>query len=176
MNSSHLIFFDESGFNLAMSFVTGWALEGVTPVIERPAKGKAVTLLGAIGRDGPRAMRLHEGSVNGEVLLRYLREELGPTLQPGDIVVMDGPRLHRVQGVAETLALFGATVLYLPVYSPELNPIEMTWAWCKDKIRAIAPRQMARLKAKIQEKWDAITAEVCVAWFKHCGYSVPLST
>jgi transposase len=176
MNAKQLVFFDESSFNLAMKRAAGWALRGVTPIIEAPAKGTAVTVMGAIGLEGPRAMRIHKGGVNGEVLLDYLREDLGPTLKPGDIVVMDGPRLHRIAGVAEVLAEFGATVLYLPAYSPELNPIEMAWAWCKDKIRGIAPRHLSRLKQKLWEKWEAIDAEACAGWFRHSGYHVPLST
>ncbi len=176
MNPRKLVFFDESSFNLAMKRASGWAPRGITPVIEAPARGTTVTVMGAIGLDGPRAMRIHKGSVNGEVLLDYLREDLGPTLESGDIVVMDGPRLHRIAGVAEVLAQFGATVKYLPSYSPELNPIEMTWAWCKDKIRAIAPRHLAKLKKKVTEKWEAIDAAACEGWFRHSGYHAPAST
>lgn len=176
MKSQRMIFFDESGFNLAMKRARGWAMRGVTPVIEAPAKGTAVTMLGAIGLDGPRAMRIHKGSVNGEVLLNYLRLDLGPTLKPGDIVLMDGPRLHRIAGVAEVLAEFGAKVFYLPAYSPELNPIEMTWSWLKDKIRAIAPRHLALLKDKLSQKWQAIKSDQCAGWLKHSGYPVALST
>ncbi len=176
MNTRKLVFFDESSFNLAMKRASGWAPLGITPVIEAPARGTSVTVMGAIAVDGPRAMRIHKGSVNGEVLLTYLREDLGPTLEEGDIVVMDGPRLHRIDGVAEVLAQFGATVLYLPAYSPEFNPIEMAWAWCKDKIRALAPRQLSWLKTKLWEKWEAIDAKACEGWFRHSGYTIPVST
>ena len=131
MNTPGLVFIDEAGVSSALSNNYGWAPPGEAPVIERPARGKNITLIGAIALDGVRVLSRIDGYVNGEAFVRFLREDLGPTLNPGDIVVMDGPRIHRVAGVAEALAEFNATAVYLPAYSPELNPIEMAWAWLK---------------------------------------------
>lgn len=157
---------------MAMSYNYGWAPPGVKPVIERPLRGKNVTLIGAIALDGPRALRRVEHSVNGEEFIAFLREDLGPTLNPGDIVVMDGPRIHRVAGVAEALAEFDATPMYLPAYTPELNPIEEVWSWVKTALRKAAPRRIGRLRESASNIWDKLTPELCAAWIQHSGYTV----
>ena len=79
---------------------------------------------------------------------------------------MDGPRIHRVKGAEEALAEVGATACYLPAYSPELNPIEMTWSWVKAAIRKVAPRQLPALRKKVHETWSKVTSELCVAWIR----------
>jgi transposase len=159
-----------------MSYNYGWAPPGVTPIIERPLRGKSVTLIGAIANNGPRALRRVEGTVNGEEFPWFLKDSLGPTLNQGDIVVMDGPRVHRVKGVKEALAEFGPTALYLPAYSPELNPIEMTWSWIKAKIRKAAPRKVGRLREAIAAAWNAVTQELCRSWIGHSNYRTIGST
>jgi transposase len=173
LKARSLVFIDEAGVSLAMSYNYAWAPPGEKPVIERPVRGKNVTLVGAIALDGVRALRRVEGSVNGEEFVRFLREDLGPNLNPGDAVVMDGPRIHRVAGVQEALAEFGATALYLPAYSPELNPIEMAWSWLKGALRKAAPRRIQGLREAIERVWSKITSDLCRAWIRHAGYAVP---
>jgi len=172
LDPAKLIFIDEAGVSIAMSRHYGWAPKGERPVIERPAKGRRLTLMGAIALDGPRALRQVEGFVDGEEFQRFLREDLGLNLNPGDIVVMDGPSIHRVAGVAEVLAERGATALYLPAYSPELNPIELAWAWIKGILRAIPPRRLKVLKERAAKLWGMVTARLCEGWVRHCGYAV----
>jgi transposase len=171
LDPSKLVFLDEAGVDIAMARFYGWAPVGQRPVIERPARGRRVTLIGAIGADGPRALRQVDGYVNGEEFISFLREDLGPQLLPGDVVVMDGPSIHKVEGVAEALAEHGATPLYLPPYSPEFNPIEMTWAWLKTALRAVPPRRLADLKERTLEIWRRVSAALCRAWISHCGYA-----
>ena len=161
---------DEAGVDIAMSRAYGWAPPSVTPVIERPSRGRRISLIGAIAADGTRALREVDGYVNGDVFVRFLREDLGPTLHEGDIVVMDGPSIHKVEGVAEALAERGASALYLPPYSPELNPIEMTWAWLKNLLRAVPPRRLRRLKDDVRRYWAEISTTLCRGWIRHCGY------
>lgn len=156
---------------VAMARRYGWALKGDTPVIERPARGRRLTLMGAIALDGPRALRTVDGFVNGEEFIRFLREDLAPNLRPGDIVVMDGPSIHRVKGVAEVLDEVGARPLYLPAYSPELNPIEMVWAWLKKLIRDHPPRRMPDLQTMAHHLWNNIESLLCASCIRHCGYS-----
>lgn len=170
LDPAKLVFLDESGADVAMSRAYGWAPPGETPVIERPARGRRISLIGAMALNGPRALRQVDGYVNGDEFVDFLREDLGPNLQPGDVVVMDGPRLHRVAGVAEALAERGATALYLPAYSPELNAIELLWAWLKKLLRDAPQRQLSALKARVQELWAATTAWLCAGWIAHCGY------
>ncbi len=165
-----LVFLDEAGVDIAMSRQYGWAPPGRTPVIERPARGRRISLIGAIAMDGRRALRRVEGYVNGDEFVDFLRRDLGPALRPGDVVVMDGPSIHRVEGVAEVLAEYGATALYLPPYSPELNPIEMAWAWIKALMRRAPPRSLPVLRERIEELWARITPDLCAAWIRHCGY------
>lgn len=173
MKAPSCVFIDEAGVSIAMSYNYGWAKPGEKPTIERPLRGKNVTLIGAIALDGVRALRRVESSVNGEEFIRFLREDLGPKLNPGDVVVMDGPRIHRVAGVQEALAEFGASPLYLPAYTPELNPIEMTWSWLKARIRKAAPRRITGLRRVVASAWSQITSALCRAWIRHAGYTVP---
>jgi transposase len=172
LNTPSLVFIDEAGVSMAMSYNYGWAPPGQKPVIERPVRGKNVTLIGAIALDGPRALRRVEHTVNGEEFVAFLREDLGPALNPGDIVVLDGPSIHRVAGVAEALAEFDASLLYLPAYSPELNPIEEVWSWVKTALRKMGPRRIGRLRQAITKTWNRLTAELCAAWIEHSGYTV----
>lgn len=176
MNASSLVFIDESGINAGLALNYGWSPIGTAPVIERPMRCKNVTLIGAIALDGPRVLTRLEGTLDGDGFVRWIREDLGPTLKEGDVVVMDSPRLHRVAGVAEALAAFGATACYLPAYSPELNPIEMAWAWLKHAVRKAAPRRIARLRSIVDSLWKNLTNELCTGWIRHSGYTVSAST
>ncbi len=172
LDPARLVFIDESGFKTSLSRFYGWATRGEKPVIYTPKYGTNITLVGAIAMDGVRTLKVMKGTLNGERFVDFLRRDLGPTLNAGDIVVMDGPRVHRVDGVVQALKEFGAIPLYLPPYSPELNPIEMCWGLMKGWIRWRAPRKVARLLAAIDEAWQRITPTLCHAWIRHCGYAV----
>lgn len=119
---------------------------------------------------GALALREIEGYVDGAKFIAFLREDLGPHLRPGTKVVMDGPSIHKVPGVKEALAEFGATAVYLPPYSPELNPIEMTWGWIKNLLKGTPPRQVAALRSKVRELWQRVPMALCEAWVRHSGY------
>ena len=170
LDSSGLVFLDEAGVDIAMSRTHGWAPRGETPAIERPARGRRISLIGAIAADGPRALRKVEGYVDGEEFIAFLKEDLGPKLNKGDIVVMDGPSIHKVEGVAEVLAERGAIAMILPPYSPEFNPIEMTWSWLKNLLRAAPPRKLNLLREQVEHYWATISTELCQGWVGHCGY------
>lgn len=172
LDPSRLVFLDESGFKTSLSRFYGWAPIGIKPVIIAMKYGKNLSVIGAIAVDGVRTMKMLDSSLDGRRFIDFLSQDLGPTLRPGDIVVMDGPRLHRVAGVAEALAAWGATPLYLPPYSPELNPIEMCWALMKAWVRGRSPRVLRRLIEVVEEAWGTITSGVCAAWVRHCGYAV----
>lgn len=172
LDPNKLVFIDESGFRTGVNRHYGWAPCGEKPVIVASRYGKNVTLMGAIAADGVRALTVLESAMDGPAFVEFLDTDLGPTLQPGDIVVMDGPRVHRVDGVEDALARWGATPLYLPRYSPELNPIEMCWSVLKAWVRSRAPQVLERLIAAVQEAWGNVTADVCTAWIRHCGYAL----
>jgi transposase len=170
LDATKLVFIDESGVDIAMSRRYAWAPCGLTPVIERPAHGRRISLIGAIALDGCRALRRVEGYVDGDEFISFLREDLGPHLLEGDVVVMDGPSIHKVAGVVDALAERGATPLYLPAYSPELNPIEMAWAWIKKLLRDAPPRKLKLLRERVDTLWEKVTAGLCASWIRHSGY------
>ena len=171
LDVAKLVFLDEAGVSVAESRRYGWAPRGQTPVIERPARGRRLNLIGAIALDGVRALRQVVGYVNGDEFLAFLQDDLGPQLNQGDIVIMDGPSIHKVAGVTEALAEFGATALYLPAYTPELNPIEMTWAWLKKLVRDLPTRTLRLLRPLVTAIWEQVTPELCAGWLRHAGYA-----
>lgn len=172
LDPEKLVFIDESGFKTNLRRGYGWAPIGERPIIYADKFGKNVTIIGAIAIDGLRVTRVIEGTLDGPGFVEFLTKDLGPTLVSGDIVVMDGPRLHRVAGVEEALAAHGAKPLYLPRYSPELNPIEMCWSLLKAWVRTRAPRVASRLVDAVHEAWGKVTANLCESWIRHCGYAV----
>jgi transposase len=141
-------------------------------VLSIPKHGENITVIGAIACDGVRTMTEMRGKVDGERFVAWLREDLGPTLEKGDIVLMDNPRLHRVAGVEEAVAAYGATLKYLPPYAPDLNPIEMCWSRLKALVRRWAPRRADRVIHTVKRAWKVVTAELCRAWIRHSGYPV----
>lgn len=172
LDPEKLVFIDESGFRTNIGWDMGWAPIGERPVLSIPKHGENITVIGAIALDGVRAMTELRGKVDGERFVAWLRDDLGPTLKPGDIVLMDNPRLHRVAGVKEAIEARGATVKYLPPYAPDLNPIEMCWALLKALVRRWAPRRADRVIHTVKRAWNAVTTGLCRAWIRHSGYAV----
>lgn len=172
LDPAKLVFLDESGFATNLARRYGWAPRGKRPTLLVSKYGKRLTVIGAIAGDGVRAWTSLEKGMNGDDFLAYIRNNLNPTLREGDIVVMDGPRVHRVDGVEEALAEAGAKPLYLPAYSPELNPIEMCWSVMKAWIRKAAPRALDRVRGSLARAWERISPALCSAWMRHCGYAV----
>jgi transposase len=172
LDPSQLVFLDESGFHVNMTRNYGWAPPGIKPLLYGSKRGKKFTLVGAISVDGDRGHRLIEGSMNGDDFLRYIREDLGPNLRTGDLVVMDRLSTHRMAPAAAALREFGAVPLFLPAYSPEYNPIEMWWSVLKSRVRAMGPRVMERLDAAVTKVIGQLDAGMCARWVRHCGYQV----
>jgi transposase len=108
--------------------------------------------------------------MNGECFVAYIKQGLGPTLKPGDIVIMDNLPAHKVAGVREAIEATGAKLLYLPPYSPDLNPIEMVFAKLKALLRKAAMRSIPMLWDKIGELLSAFTPQECQNYFRHAGY------
>ena len=122
---SCLVFLDESGVNINMARRYGRGKGGRRVVDHAPLNTpKSTTILSSIRLDGTMAFTTFQGGTTADEFLNYLKETLIPALRPGDIVVMDNLRTHHVQTVGELLRDAGAEALYLPAYSPDLNPIE----------------------------------------------------
>jgi transposase len=163
-----LIFLDESGVTISMTRLYARALGGGR-IHEATPGGhwKILTILGAMGLRGMVATMTIEEATDTEIFLAYVEHVLCPALQPGDVVVMDNLSSHKVNGVRELIQQAGAEVLYLPPYSPDLNPIEKAWAKLKQWLRAAKARSQEALDQAIAEALQLITAENAQAWFRH---------
>jgi transposase len=170
-----LIFLDESGVTTSMTRLYGRARRG-RRVHEATPGGhwKILTILGAMNLGGMLATMTVEAATDTDIFLAYLDEVLCPQLRPGDVVVMDNLSSHKVAGVRERLQERGADVLYLPPYSPDLNPIEKAWAKLKQRLRATKARTSETLNQAISNALPTITAHNATAWFRLCNYRVQL--
>ena len=141
VQASHLVFLDESGVNIDMARRYGRGKGGRRVVDHAPLNTpQSTTILSSVRLDGGVAFTTFQGGTTGDKFLTYLKDVLIPTLHPGDIVVMDNLRTHHIQAVGELLHGAGAEVLYLPPYSPDLNPIEKLWSKVKAILRKLRVR------------------------------------
>lgn len=111
-----------------------------------------------------------DGPINGETFLAWVGQFLVPTLRRGDIVVMDNLSSHKVKGVREAIEAVGATLRYLPPYSPDLNPIEQFFAKLKHWLRKAAKRTVDAVCNAIGRTLDTVTSDECRNYFAHAGY------
>jgi transposase len=165
-----LIFLDESGVTTQMT--RGYArASGGRRVHEATPGGhwKILTILSALSLGGLLATMTIEEATDGDIFLAYIEQVLGPKLQPGDVVVMDNLSAHKVAGIAELIQTAGAELLYLPPYSPDLNPIEKAWAKLKQLLRSTKARTAEALEQAIAELLPQITPQNAQAWFRHSG-------
>jgi len=112
-----------------------------------------------------------DGPMNGDVFLAYVEQQLVPTLRADDTVILDNLPSHKRAGVREAIESVGAKLVYLPPYSPDLNPIELAFAKLKTKLRSAAARTITNLESTIAAICDQFTSRECKAYFRHCGYS-----
>jgi transposase len=131
---------------------------------------KTTTFVGALRRQRLTAPMVTDGPMDGGMFLAYVREFLCPTLQPGDIVVVDNLISHKVSGVEEAIRATGATLLYLPPYSPDFNPIEKFFSKLKALLRKAAKRSIDALWKEIADLLNAVTPSECSNFFASCGY------
>ena len=128
------------------------------------------TFVGALRQGGFTAPLVIEGAINGETFLAYVEQFLAPTLSRGDVLVMDNLSVHKVGGVRKAVEASGATLLYLPPYSPDLNPIELAFSKLKALLRTAAERTTEALWNRIGSLLDRFSPHECAAYFRHCGY------
>ena len=172
MDQNHLIFLDESGVNLNMTRRYGRAIGKARVYDYVPLNTpRNTTLLSSIRiEDATMVHKEISGALNGVIFLEYIRNDLAPTLRQGDIVIMDNLRVHKVAGVRQAIEEKGASVLYLPPYSPDLNPIEMLWSKIKAFLREQKARDAVILLDKIQEAYSTISLQDILGWFAAAGY------
>ena len=165
-----LIFLDESGVTTQMTRGYARASGGRRGHEATPGgHWKILTILSALSLGGLLATMTIEEATDGDIFLAYVEQVLGPKLQPGDVVVMDNLSAHKVAGVEELIQAAGAELLYLPPYSPDLNPIEKAWAKLKQLLRSAKARTAEALDQAIAELLPQITPQNAQAWFRHSG-------
>lgn len=131
---------------------------------------KTTTFTAGLRLSGLTAPLVLDGPMNGPAFLAYVQQMLGPTLTPGDIVIMDNLPAHKVSGVRQAIEAAGARVLYLPPYSPDFNPIEQVFAKLKAILRKAAARTISHLWRVIGDAIEQFTPAECANFFRNSGY------
>ncbi len=164
---------DEAGSNLAMTRLYGRGARGARVIETVPQNyGENITMLASLSIDGIEAAMTINGAVDGVVFKVYVEKVLCPTLTAGDVVVMDNLPAHKVSGIKELIEECGAKLIYLPPYSPDLNPIEKCWSKIKTYLRKAKARTREGLEKALREVLLLITKEDAVGWFKSCSYTI----
>ncbi|MHB1952440.1 MAG: IS630 family transposase [Sulfobacillus sp.] len=162
-----LIYLDESGVTTQMTRRYARSRDGARIHEAAPqANWKMLTVLGAMSLCGMIATMTIEEPTDADIFLAYVERVLCPKLQPGDVAVMDNLSSHKVDGVQQAIAAVGATVLYLPPYSPDLNPIEKAWSKLKILLRSAQARTKEALDQALSELLPQLTPENAEAWFR----------
>lgn len=172
LDPERLLFIDETGTSTDMARLRGRAPRGERLVGKVPyGHWKTTTFVAALRSTALTAPCVIDGPMNGAMFLAYVEQILAPTLKPGDIVILDNLAAHKVAGVREAIEATGARLLYLPPYSPDLNPIEQLFAKLKALLRKAAERSVEALWNRIAELLGAFTHEECTNYFRNAGYA-----
>ncbi len=172
LDASKLVFIDETGTNTKMVRTRGRCRTDRRLIGTAPwGHWKTTTFVAGLRCDKISAPCVLDGPMDGQGFLTYVETILVPSLSEGDIVVMDNLPAHKVDGVRTLIEAAGATLVYLPPYSPDLNPIEMAFAKLKALLRKAAARTRDALWDKIGEALQAFTPQECANYFKHAGYA-----
>lgn len=172
IDPAHLVFLDESGVTTNLIRRDGRSLRGHRVTDHTPhGHWQTSTFIAALRVTGLTAPGVLDGPMDGESFLAYVEQILVPTLTPGDIVVADNLAAHHVEGIGEAIAAAGATLWYLPPYSPDFNPIELCFAKLKAILRAARCRSIDTLWPLLGACLSRFTPDECRAYFRHCGYT-----
>lgn len=171
-DAKRLVFIDESGFNTSMTRLRARAPRGKRAYGKVPRnRGKNQTLIASITLEGGmgEAMCI-KGGTDGAVFEAYVEKFLAPSLHEGQVVVLDGLGAHRSERVREIIEGRGCDLVFLPPYSPDLNPIEEAFSKIKNIVRKFGARMREALNEAIAEALSEIKLEDVIGWFSHCGY------
>ena len=173
MDADRFVFIDETGASTNMVRRYGWGPKGERLVDAVPhGHWRTTTFVAGLRASGIIAPFVLDGPMTGEAFRAYVEQVLAPELEPGDAVVMDNLRPHKVAGVREAIRAAGASVLYLPSYSPDFNPIEHLFAKLKELLRKAAARTKEALWDAIGRHLDNFTPGECRNYLAHCGYEL----
>lgn len=168
-----LHFIDEIGTHLGLTRLYGRAAPGERVVEATPGfSGAHYTSVAALNLHGVHAPFVFQGSMDGPAFETYIEHILGPDLLTGDIVVMDNLSPHKHALIRRLIEARGATVEFLPPYSPDLNPIEKCWSKAKAFLRKIKARTFDDLLTALAQALRSVSPQDAAAWFAHCGYAI----
>jgi transposase len=171
MESTRFVFVDETGATTNMTRHYGRCHGGERLVGTAPfGHWQTTTFVAGLRHDGVVAPMVLEGPMTGEAFCAYVEQVLGPSLAPGDVVVMDNLKAHKAAGVEKAIRAVGASLLYLPAYSHDLNPIEQLFAKLKALLRKAAARTKEALWSTIGELLERFLPEECANYLENCGY------
>ena len=172
IDPARLVFIDETWTKTNMAPLRGWCLSGRRLADRVPhARWQTLTFIAALRHDRITAPCLFDGPINGESFLAYVTQILVPTLKPGDIVVMDNLGSHKSKAVRNAIRLAGARRLFLPAYSPDLNPIEQVFSKLKTLLRKARARTRDAVADAIGGLLPAFQSGECANYLRHAGYS-----
>jgi transposase len=172
VDADRLVFIDETWTRTNMAPLRGWGPCGERVKAKAPfGRWKTMTFIAALRRDRIDAPCLFDGPINGEAFLAYVQSFLVPTLRPGDIVVMDNLGSHRGRLVRSAIRSAGARLLFLPKYSPDLNPIEQVFAKLKHLLRKAQARSYDAILVAIAELLDTFQPDECANYLRNSGYA-----
>lgn len=171
IDPKRLVFIDETWTKTNMAPLRGWGPRGARVKGKAPfGRWKTLTFIAALRQGSLEAPCLFDGPINGEVFLAWVRKVLVPTLKPGEVVIMDNLGSHRGKAVRWAIRKAGAKLLFLPKYSPDLNPIEQVFSKLKHGLRKAQARSYDGVLKAIGERLGTYSSEECRNYLKNCGY------
>lgn len=171
-DSQRLVFIDETGLNTKMARFYGRCPKGRRCVARVPhGHWQSSTFIAALRAESITAPFLIEGAVNAEVFTAYLQQVLCPELRAGDVVILDNLSTHKIPSVAALISARGASLRYLPPYSPDLNPIELAFAKLKAQLRQAAARTLDDLQGALVQSLRTFSPTHCQGFFRHAQYA-----
>ena len=172
VDPDRLVFLDESGASTNMTRTGGRCPVGQRLVASAPAgHWQTTTVISAVRLSGPFAPAVFDGPTDREVFRAYVEQVLAPELRSGDVVVMDNLSPHKASGIRQAIEATGGTLLYLPPYSPDFNPIENLWSKLKQFLRKASARSFDALCDATAAGLRTITESDCLGYFQNCGYA-----
>lgn len=171
--TKRLKFCDESGAHLGMTRLYGRAAPGQRVVEATPDySGPHYTMVSTLGWGGILAPWVFEGAMTRQIFVTYVSQVLAPTLQAGDVFLMDNLSAHKAAEAKSVIEARGATLIFLPPYSLDFNPIELCWSKVKAGLRQAKARTFTVLVDALAEALRSVSEEDACGWFSHCGYAV----
>ena len=173
MDPARYIFLDETGTatNLARRYGRSPSARRLVATVPH-GHWRTTTFIAGLRQTGIVAPLVLDGPMTGRAFRAYVEQCLAPALAPGDVVVLDNLAAHKIDGVRQAIAAAGASVLYLPPYSPDLNPIEQLFAKLKALLRKAAARSREALWATVGHLLDTFSADECRSYLANCGYAL----